>query len=114
MNEQEIFNQIKELQKQRTSIKEQDIILVNKILELRDKLAPEYIKNRYFTNNRSLFCKVYDLKGDDVFLHELDTIKLYLKKEIYSHTGFKNTYCRECTKEDYDNALGELIEYFKN
>lgn len=34
MDEQEIFNQIKELQKQRTSLKEKDITLVCKIKAL--------------------------------------------------------------------------------
>lgn len=44
MNEQEIFNQIKELQKQRTSLKEQDNLLVVQIIELRDKLRRDGIK----------------------------------------------------------------------
>ena len=44
MDEQEIFNQIKELQKQRTSLKEQDNSLAVKIIELRDKLRRSGIK----------------------------------------------------------------------
>ena len=38
MDEQEVIKQIKELQKQRTSLKEQDTVLVLKIMELRDGL----------------------------------------------------------------------------
>lgn len=38
MDEQEVLNQIKELQKQRTSLKEQDITLVHKITALKDML----------------------------------------------------------------------------
>lgn len=38
MDEQEVLNQIRELQKQRTSLKEQDTHLVVQIGELRDKL----------------------------------------------------------------------------
>lgn len=34
MDEQEVLNQIRELQKQRTSLKEQDTALVNKITEI--------------------------------------------------------------------------------
>lgn len=39
MDNQEIFNQIRELQKQRTLLSAQDAALVNKINELRDKIA---------------------------------------------------------------------------
>lgn len=39
MDNQEIFNQIRELQKQRTLLSAQDTALVNKINELRDKIV---------------------------------------------------------------------------
>ena len=48
MDEQEVLNQIKELQKQRTSLKEQDTALVCKIMELRDKLEFKNIKKGYY------------------------------------------------------------------
>lgn len=35
MDEQEVVKQIKELQKKRTSLKEQDTVLILKIMELR-------------------------------------------------------------------------------
>ena len=44
MDEQEIFNQIKELQKQRTSLKEQDNRLVVQIMELKDKLSLKVLR----------------------------------------------------------------------
>lgn len=50
MDEQEIFNQIKELQNQRTSLKELDNRLVVQIMELRDKLSMKSIKKGYYTN----------------------------------------------------------------
>ena len=43
MDEQEVLNQIKELQKQRTSLKEQDNLLAVQIIELRDKLRRDDI-----------------------------------------------------------------------
>lgn len=46
MDNQEIFNQIRELQKQRTLLSAQDTALVNKINELRDKIA---LKNDQLT-----------------------------------------------------------------
>lgn len=62
MDNQEIFNQIRELQKQRTLLSAQDTALVNKINELRDKIALKNIKKGYYTDNNGLFCKVYDIK----------------------------------------------------
>lgn len=47
MDEQEIFNQIRELQKQRTSLKEQDTALVCKIMELRDELRGAHQKYNF-------------------------------------------------------------------
>ena len=44
MDNQEIFNQIRELQKQRTLLSAQDTALVNKINELRDKIVLKNIK----------------------------------------------------------------------
>lgn len=46
MDNQEIFNQIRELQKQRTLLSAQDTALVNKINELRDKIALKNIKKK--------------------------------------------------------------------
>lgn len=62
MDNQEIFNQIRELQKQRTLLSAQDAALVNKINELRDKIALKNIKKGYYTDNNGLYCKVYDIK----------------------------------------------------
>lgn len=64
MDNQEIFNQIRELQKQRTLLSAQDAALVNKINELRDKIALKNIKKGYYTDNNGLYCKVYDIKED--------------------------------------------------
>lgn len=113
MDEQEVLNQIKELQKQRTSLKEQDNHLVVQIMELRDKLSLKSIKKGYYTNN-DLFCKVYDIKKDIVLVYELNTNELYITEEIYGYESFKETYCRECTKEEYNKALDKIVNYFKN
>lgn len=51
MDEQEVVKQIRELQKKRTSLKEQDTVLVLKIMELRDKLRGGSIKEGYYTNS---------------------------------------------------------------
>ena len=64
MDEQEIFNQIKELQKQRTSLKEQDNLLAVQIIGLIDKLRRDGIKKGYYTNNCNLFCKVCNIKNN--------------------------------------------------
>lgn len=76
MDNQEIFNQIRELQKQRTLLSAQDAALVNKINELRDKIALKNIKKGYYTDNNGLYCKVYitledlDFEVDSVFWHD--------------------------------------------
>ena len=115
MNEQEVLNQIKELQKQRTSLKEQDTALVCKIMELRDKLEFKNIKKGYYTNNHGLFCRVCSIENDSVLVYELDTIEpLCLTKKIYYCRIFKETYCRECTKEEYDNTLVKIVKHFKD
>ena len=115
MDEQEVLNQIKELQKQRTSLKEQDIALVNKISELRDKIALGNIKKGYYTDNRGLFCKVCYIEGDTIHIYELDTVKPpCLTEEIYYLETFTKIYCKECTKEEYDRALDKIINYFKS
>ena len=114
MDEQEILNQIGELQKQRTSLKKQDTALVREITALRDKLWLYNIKKGYYTDNYCLFCRVYDIKGDSVLVYELDSIELYLTKEIYSRAHFKEAYYKECTKEEYDNALDKVVKYFKD
>lgn len=115
MDEQEIFNQIKELQKQRTSLKEKDITLVCKINELRDKLELKNIKKGYYTDNNGLFCRVCSINNDSILVYELDTIELpCLSKRIYYLKIFKETYCIECTKKEYDNALDEIVKHFKD
>ena len=115
MDEQEIFNQIKELQKQRTSLKKQDAALVYKINELRDKLEFKNIKKGYYTDNHGLFGKVCSIKDDSVLVCELDTIEPpCLTEETYYWKTFTKTYCRECTKEEYDNALDKVVKYFKD
>lgn len=75
MDEQEVLNQIKELQKQRTSLKKQDAALVYKINELKDKLEFKNIKKGYYTNNHGLFCRVCSINDDSVLVCELDTIE---------------------------------------
>lgn len=114
MDEQEIFNQIRELQKQRSSLKEQDNSLIVQIMELRDKLRYKGLKKGYYTDNYCLFCRVYGIKEDHVLIYELDTTELCLTKETYSLKAFREAYCKECTKEEYDNALDKIINYFKN
>ena len=115
MNDQEIFNQIRELQKQRTLLSEQDNQLVCKINELRDKLALKNIKKGYYTDNRGLFCKVRYIEDDSIVVCELDTIEPpCLTEETYYLKTFTKTYCKECTKEKYDNALDKIINYFKS
>ena len=115
MNNQEIFNQIKELQKQRTSLKEQDNHLVVQIIELIDKLRRNGIKKGYYTNNCHLFCRVCDIKGNIILVYELDTIEPpRVTEETYCYETFTNTYCKECTKEEYDKAIDKIVNYFKN
>lgn len=115
MDEQEVLNQIKELQKQRTSLKKQDAALVYKINELRDKLELKNIKKGYYTNNHSLFCRVCSINDDSVLVRELDTIESpCLTKKIYYPKVFKETYCKECTKKEYNNALDKIVKYFKD
>lgn len=75
MDEQEVVKQIRELQKKRTSLKEQDTVLILKIMELRDVLREGNIKKGcYYTDTYGLFCKVYDIKGGNIYVHELNTI----------------------------------------
>lgn len=81
MDNQEIFNQIRELQKQRTLLSAQDAALVNKINELRDKIALKNIKKGYYTDNNGLYCKVYDIKEDVIFVYEVNTSELYATLE---------------------------------
>lgn len=115
MDEQEIFNQIRKLQKQRTSLKEQDTALVNKISELRDKIALKNIKKGYYTDNRGLFCKVCYIEDDSIVVHELDIIEPpCLTEETYYLETFTKTYCKEYTKEEYEDALDKIINYFKS
>lgn len=115
MDEQEVIKQIKELQKQRTSLKEQDTVLVLKIMELRDELRSGSIKKGYYTNSQGLFCKVCNIEGDNIHVYELDTTDLpSLTKETYYWKTFKETYYKKCTKEEYDKALDKIINYFKD
>ena len=115
MDNQEIFNQIRELQKQRTLLSAQDTALVNKINELRDKIALKNIKKGYYTDNNGLFCKVYDIKEDVIFVNEVDTSELYINPIVYPyHRAFNNAYCRECTKEEYNTALDYIVKHFKD
>lgn len=115
MDEQEVLNQIRELQKQRTSLKEQDMALVCKIMELRDELRGGSVKKGYYTNTHGLFCKVCNIEGDNIHVYELDTTDLpSLTKETYYWGSFKETYYRKCTKEEYDKALDKIVNYFKD
>lgn len=115
MNDQEIFNQIRELQKQRTLLSTQDNQLVCKINELRDKLALKNIKKGYYTDNHGLFCRVYNIEKDTIFAYELNTSDLYIAMEVYPYNkAFSDSYCRECTKEEYENALDKVVKCFKN
>lgn len=76
MDEQEVVKQIRELQKKRTSLKEQDTVLVLKIMELRDKLRGGSIKEGYYTNSQGLFCKVCNIEGGNIHVYELNTTDL--------------------------------------
>lgn len=114
MNDQEIFNQIRELQKQRTLLSEQDRQLVCKINELRNKLALKNIKKGYYTDNHGLFCRVYNIEKNAIFVYELNTSDLYIAMEVYPYeTAFSNSYCRECTKEEYNRALNYILGHIK-
>ena len=59
------------MQKQRTLLSAQDTALVNKINELRDKIALKNIKKGYYTDNNGLYCKVYDIKEDVIFVYDV-------------------------------------------
>ena len=115
MNDQEIFNQIRELQKQRTLLSTQDNQLVCKINELGDKLELKNIKKGYYTDNLGLFCKVCDIRDNNIVVYELDIIEPpCLTEETYYWETFTKTYCRECTKEEYEDALYKIVKYFKD
>ena len=116
MDEQEVLNQIKELQKQRTSLKKQDTALVCKIMDLRDELRGGNIKNEcYYTDTHGLFCKVSDIKGANIYVYELNTIESpSLTKETYYWESFKETYYKKCIKEEYDNTLDKIVKHFKD
>lgn len=115
MDNQEIFNQIRELQKQRTLLSAQDTALVNKINELRDKIALKNIKKGYYTDNNGLYCKVYDIKEDVIFVYEVNTSELYATMDVYPYyRAFSNAYCRECTREEYDKTLDYIVKHFKS
>lgn len=114
MDNQEIFNQIRELQKQRTLLSEQDRQLVCKINELRNKLALKNIKKGYYTDNHGLFCRVYNIEKNAILVYELNTSDLYIAMEVYPYeTAFSNSYCRECTKEEYNRALNYILGHIK-
>ena len=116
MDEQEVLKQIRELQNQRTSLKKQDTALVCKIMDLRDELRGGNIKNGcYYTDTHGLFCRVCSIEDDSVLVCELDTIEYpCLTKKIYYCRIFKETYCIECTKEEYDNTLDKIVKHFKD
>ena len=115
MNEQEVIKQIRELQKKRTSLKEQDMTLVCKIMKLRDELRGGNIEKGYYANTYGSFCKVYDIKDDNIYVYELDTIDSpCLTKNTYYCRTFKETYYRKCTKEEYDKALDKIVKHFKD
>ena len=115
MDEQEFFNKIKELQKQRDLLKKDVTVLECKINKLRDILELKNIKKGYYTNNLGLFCKVYDIKGDNIHVYELDTTDLpSLTKETYYWRSFEETYYKKCTKEEYDKALDKIVKHFKS
>lgn len=115
MDEQEFFNKIKELQKQRDLLKKDVTVLECKINELRDILELKNIKKGYYTNNLGLFCKVYDIKEDVIFVYEVNTSELYATMEVYPYyRAFSNAYCRECTREEYDKALDYIVKHFKS
>ena len=47
-------------------------------------------------------------------MYELNTSDLYIAMEIYPYeTAFCNSYCKECTKEEYNRALNYIIEHIK-
>lgn len=86
MDEQEFFNKIKELQKQRDLLKKDVTVLECKINELRD-----------------------------IHVYELDTTDLLsLTKETYYWRSFEETYYKKCTKEEYDKALDYIVKHFKS
>lgn len=115
MDEQEIFKQIRELQKQRTLLSEQDNHLVCKINDLRDKLESINIKKGYYTDNHGLYCRVYDIDKGVISVYELNTSNLYIAMEVYPYTkAFNDSYCRECTKEEYEDALDKIVKHFKD
>lgn len=110
MDNQEIFNQIRELQKQRTLLSAQDTALVNKINELRDKIALKNIKKGYYTDNNGLYCKVYDIKEDVIFVYEVNTSELYATMEVYPYyRAFSNAYWGEMKKTMYGKLTSFLI-----
>lgn len=110
MDEQEFFNKIKELQKQRDLLKKDVTVLECKINELRDILELKNIKKGYYTNNLGLFCKVYDIKGDNIHVYELDTTDLLsLTKETYYWRSFIDK--RDKLNVRRDELLQEMKQF---
>ena len=96
-------------------LKKDITVLECKINELRDILELKNIKKGYYTNNLGLFCKVYDIKGDNIHVYELDTTDLLsLTKETYYWRSFEQAYYKKCTKEEYDIALDKIVKHFKS
>lgn len=54
------------------------------------------------------------LKKNAIFVYELNTSDLYIAMEVYPYeTAFSNSYCRECTKEEYNRALNYILGHIK-
>ena len=88
------------MQKQRDLLKKDVTVLECKINELRDILELKNIKKGYYTNNLGLFCKVYDIKGDNIHVYELDTTDLLsLTKETYYWRLLKRHITRNVLKK---------------
>lgn len=80
------------MQKQRTLLSVQDAALVNKINELRDKIALKNIKKGYYTDNNGLYCKVYDIKEDVIFTYN-GKIYQVVKSDTCANCAFRENDC---------------------
>lgn len=108
MNEQEFFNKIKELQKQRDLLKKDVTVLECKINELRDILELKNIKKGYYTNNLGLFCKVYDIKGDVLISNDGGTEVIFDKWYDDTYTSF---YCKHYLNSEDKNKIVYYEEF---
>lgn len=112
MNNQEIVKQINELREQQYILRDKEQALEYQIMDLRKSLIP-IPKNSYYTNNKGLFCKIYDFRDEKVYILVINIEDKYIAEEVEDIVDFNDIYKKECSKEEYNKALDIIISHFK-